>query len=102
MSDEDILQYEALVEAVAEGLRKAGLPAAAQETGGDILCVVIEQSGGEVTWGTADITWGAVVTNEDGEYVSAIQTTCPSDSTDISAIVEALKEASMAHGEVLK
>jgi hypothetical protein len=102
MSNEEVLQEEAFVEAVAEGLRQAGFAAAAQDTGGDILCVVIEQVGGEVTWGTADVTWGAVVTNEDGEYVSAIQTTCPSDSTDIPAIVEALREASLAHGVVLE
>jgi hypothetical protein len=42
------------------------------------------------------------VTNEDGEYISVIQTTCPSDSTDIPAIVEALREASLAHGVVLE
>ena len=102
MSDEQILQDEALVEAVAEGLKQAGFAAAAQDTGGDILCVVIEQVGGEVTRGTADVTWGAVVTNEDGDFVSAIRTTCPSDSTDIPAIVEALRNASLAHGVVLE
>ena len=102
MSNQEVLQEEALVEAVAEGLKQVGFAAAAQDTGGDVLCVLIEQVGGEETWGTADVTWGAVVTNEDGEYVSAIQTACPSDSTNMPLIVEALRDASLAHGVVLE
>lgn len=104
MSDQnELLQdEEALMEAVADGVRNLGFAAAAQNTGGDTLCVVIEQPTGEVTWGTADITWGAVVTDDEGDYVSAIQSTCPSDTKEIAVIVNALREASLANGAVLQ
>jgi hypothetical protein len=103
MSDDGVLQdEESFVEAVADGLRHLGFAAAAQNTGGDLLCVVIEQPVGEVIWGTADVTWGATVTDGEGEYVSAIKSTCPSDSTDIATIVDALREASLASGVVLQ
>jgi hypothetical protein len=104
MNDQnELLQdEEALMEAVADGLRNLGFAAAAQNTGGDILCVVIEQPTGEVTWGIADVTWGAVVTDDRGEYVSAIQTACPSDTKEVTVIVDALREASLANGVVLQ
>ena len=104
MSDQNefLQDEEALMEAVAEGLRKHGFAAAAQNTGGDMLCVVIEQPAGEVTWGIADVTWGAVVTDDEGEYVSAIQSTCRSDNREIAEIVNALRDASLANGVVLQ
>jgi hypothetical protein len=104
MSDQNefLQDEEALMEAVADGLRNLGFSAVAQNTGGDMLCVVIEQPAGEVTWGTADITWGAVVTDDEGEYVSAIHSACPSDTKEVAAIVDALREASLANGVVLQ
>ncbi len=92
------IDEEARVEAVAKGLRACGFEASAQDTGGGTLCVIIEQPTGEIAWGTADVNWGAVVSDEDGEYVSSIATDCESDSEDIPAIVESLRVASLAHG----
>jgi hypothetical protein len=94
----EYIDEEARVEAIAEGLRACGFGASAQDTGGGMLCVVIEQSTGEVAWGTADVNWGAVVSDKDGEYVSSIATECPSDSKGVSTIVESLRNASLAHG----
>jgi hypothetical protein len=94
----EYIEDEARVEAIAEGLRACGFDASAQDTGGGTLCVIIEQPTGEVAWGTADVNWGSVVRDEDGEYLSAIATECPSDSGDVSAIVESLRKASLAHG----
>src|ERR1019366_4270836 len=79
------------VKAVATALSGLGLAASSQDTGGGISCVVLEhKDGGEISWGTADETWGAAITDADGKYVSSIETTCPSDSQDIAAIAEAL------------
>lgn len=93
------LNEDEIVDAVAEALTGLGLTASSQETGGGIQCVVIEhKDGGEITWGTADVTWGASITDEHGEYVSSIETSCPSDSQNIEQIVEAIKGPSLAAG----
>jgi hypothetical protein len=95
------LDEEEIVEAVANALSARGLVASSQDTGGGINCVVLEhKDGGEISWGTADLTWGAAITNADGEYVSSIETTCPSASQDIAAIAEALVEPSVTNGAV--
>jgi len=52
--------------------------------------VLQRKDGGEISWGTADETWGAAITDANGEYVSSIETTCPSDSQDIAAVAAAL------------
>lgn len=96
----EYMDGEARVEAIAEGLRASGFEANAQDTGGGMLCVVIEQPTGEVVWGTADFNWGAVVSDEDGEYVSSIQTDCPSETKDISAVVGALQKAMSDDGRL--
>jgi hypothetical protein len=46
------------------------------------------------------VNWGASISDEDGEYISSIETNCPSDSQDIAAIVEAIKGASLSAGAV--
>ena len=90
---------EEIVEEVAEALTQSGLSAGSQDTGGGICCVVIPRTGGgEIVWGTADVTWGAVVFGADGAIESSIATTCPSSTEDISAIVEAIKEPSLRAG----
>jgi len=53
---------------LAEALSDLGLSASSQDTGGGISCVIVERKdGGEIVWGTADVTWGAAATDEDGE-----------------------------------
>jgi len=95
------LDEDGIVEAVATALSGLGLAATSQDTGGGISCVVLEhKDGGEICWGTADETWGAAITNADGEYVSSIETTCPSPQ-DIAAIAEALLGPSVKNGAVL-
>lgn len=90
-----------IVDAVAEALCGLGLVASSQDTGGGINCVVLEHiDGGEIVWGTADVTWGAAINNADGEYVSSIETICPSDTQDIAAIAEALLGPSLKNGAV--
>ena len=93
------LNEEEQAEQIAEELTKLGLTAYAQDTGGGTICVAVEhKDGGEILWGTADITWGAVITDEDGEQVSAISTQWPSDSQDISGTAQTLAEASSRNG----
>jgi hypothetical protein len=96
------LTEDEIIEAVAEALSGLGLIAASQDTGGGISCVVLEQKdGGEIIWGIADVTWGAAVTDADGEQVSSIETEWPSDSQDVAATAQALRDASIRNGAVL-
>jgi hypothetical protein len=96
------LSEEEIVEALAEALSGLGLVASSQDTGGDMNCVVLEhKDGGEIVWGTADVNWGAAISDAEGEYVSAIQTTCPSDTQDISAIARAIFEPSIQNGAIV-
>jgi hypothetical protein len=103
---QDIGEYEQeqiRVEAVAEALREGGLSASAEDTGGGTLCVIVDRAdGGQIIWGTADVNWGAAIQDPDGEIVSGIQTDCPGDTEDISAIAKALKEQSLANGAVTR
>lgn len=93
------LSEDEIVEALAEALSELGLSASSQDTGGGISCVIVERKdGGEIIWGTADVTWGAAITNEEGEQVSSITTTWPSDSPDIAATAQALLEPSIRNG----
>ena len=96
------LDEDEIVEAVATALSGLGLVASSQATGGGISCVVLEhKDGGEISWGTADETWGAAITDADGKYVSSIETTCLSDSQDIAAIAKALFGPSVKKGALL-
>jgi hypothetical protein len=54
-----------------------------------------EKSGGEIIWGTADVTWGATVTDGRGDVGSSISTTCPSESQDIETIAEVIRSHSI-------
>jgi hypothetical protein len=93
------LTEDQIVDALAEALGELGLSASSQDTGGGISCVIVERKdGGEIIWGTADVTWGAAITNEEGEQVSSITTTWPSDSTDIAATARALLKPSIMNG----
>jgi hypothetical protein len=92
-------KQEIRVEAVASGLRGAGLAASAQDTGGDTLCLIVDRTdAGHIVWGTADVNWGGVIEDADGEFISGIEANCPSETEDIPTIVNALREASLAHG----
>lgn len=92
---------EERAEKIAEALKALGLDASAQDTGGGIVCVVVPRGGGgEISWGTADVTWGAVITDEAGLQVSSISTNWPSDSEDVAATAKALLEASLKNGAV--
>lgn len=96
------LTEEEIVNAVASALSDLGLVAASQDTGGGISCVILKhKDGGEIAWGTADVNWGASITDADGEYVSAIESSVPSDSQEIGPIAEALRDLSVKHGAVL-
>lgn len=91
-----------IFEAVATALNGLGLVASSEDTGGGISCVVLQhRDGGEISWGTADETWGAAITNANGEYVSSIKTSCPTDSQDVAAIADALLGPSVKNGAVL-
>lgn len=90
---------EQRAELVAAELTKLGLSAYAQDTGGGIICVAVERAGGgEILWGTADVTWGAIVTDEDGEQIGSVGSECRSDSSDATAIAKELLQASVVHG----
>ena len=92
---------EEIAELVAEALTACGLSASSQGTGGGVCCVVLERKGGgEIIWGTADFNWGASVFSENGEFVSSIETTCPSDSQNISTITDTIKGPSIVAGAV--
>jgi len=100
---EQELNENEIVDAVADALRSQGFSASSQDTGGGINCVVLEhKDGGEIVWGTADVNWGASISDEDGGCVSSIETGCPSDSQDVTAIVEAIKGPSLASGVVVR
>jgi hypothetical protein len=99
MNTENGKSEEEIVELVADALTASGFSASSQDTGGGICCVVLERKGGgEIIWGTADFNWGASVVDSDGEIESSLETKCPSDSQDITAIVEAIRGASVAAG----
>jgi hypothetical protein len=94
-----MLNEEEIVERVAEALQARGLEAGSQDTGGSIYCVVIpRQDGGEIIWGTADINWGATVSDDSGDIVSSISTSCPSESQDIETIAEVIQSYSIKAG----
>ena len=85
------LTEEEITEKVAEALVELGVKACAQDTGGGINCVVVERvDGGEIYWGTADVNWGAMITDADGQPISSIKTDCSSGSQDPMAIADAL------------
>jgi hypothetical protein len=87
-----------IVDAVADALLRLGFAASSQDTGGGINCVILEhKDGGEIVWGTADVNWGAVITDANGDFVSSIETVCPSDSQDIAAIVDAIRGPSLSN-----
>lgn len=92
---------EELAEKIADALVGLGLHADAEDTGGGIVCVVIPNAGGgAISWGTADVTWGAVVTDEIGRQISSITTQWPSGSQDVDATAMALFDASLQNGAV--
>lgn len=92
---------EEIMELVATALSEEGFQAGADDTGGGIICVVLQRkNGGEIVWGTADVTWGASVINAEGDVESSIETQCPSGTQDIAVIVEALKRQSINAGAV--
>ena len=94
-----MLNEEEIVERVADALQARGLDAGSQDTGGAIYCVVLpRKNGGEIIWGTADVTWGATVTNDSGDIISSISTTCPSESEDIAIIAEVIRSHSIEAG----
>ncbi len=94
---------EEIAEQVAAALRAVGLAAEDQDTGGGIVCVIIERAGGgEIVWGTADENWGAVVYSADGSPASSIETQCPSGTQDIAAIVQAIRGPSLDAGAAVR
>ena len=92
---------EHLMEALADALSAEGFSASSQDTGGGMVCVILERiGGGEIAWGLADVNWGASVTGEDGEVISGIETDCPGDTDDLAKIVAAIKKPSIDNGAV--
>jgi hypothetical protein len=64
-------QEEIRAEALAGALREGGLSASAEDTGGGILCVIVDRSdGGQIIWGTADVNWGATIQDAEGDIHS--------------------------------
>ena len=102
MSIENGKTEEEITTLVADALSDLGFSASSQDTGGGIWCVILQRNGGgEIVWGTADFNWGASIVDADGEITSSIETRCPSDSQDISAIVEAIRGPSTTAGAAL-
>jgi hypothetical protein len=92
---------EERAEKIAEALVALGMDASAEDTGGGIVCIVIPRTdGGAISWGTADVTWGAVITDEDGEQVSCIRTEWPSASEDVRGTAKVLFDSSLRNGAV--
>jgi hypothetical protein len=92
---------EETMEALADALSAEGFRASSQDTGGGILCVILDRvGGGEIAWGLADVNWGASVTDEDGEVISGIDTECPGDTDDLAKIVAALRQPSIDNGAI--
>jgi len=90
---------EEIADSVAVALSAMGFSASSQDTGGGIVCVVLQRrDGGELVWGTADVKWAASVVDADGNITSSIETECASDTQDIAAIVEAIKSCSIGAG----
>ena len=79
-------------EVVAEAIRRRGLEAYTQDTGGGIVCVVVEDSGLAYFFGTAGVTSGADVTRDE-ESVDSVSLGVPSDSRDAEAIADAITDA---------
>jgi hypothetical protein len=95
------LTEEERAEKIAEALAGLGLDASTEDTGGGIICIVIPRTdGGAIFWGTADVTWGAAIMDEDGEQTASVSTEWPSDSENIDATAKALLEASLRNGAV--
>jgi hypothetical protein len=91
---------EQVMERVAEILRDRGLDAYTKQTGGGIVCVIVESprsgEGRRTVWGTADVTWAADVVEGDGAnevHLGVLKTEVPSDSTDAEAIADAIAAA---------
>jgi hypothetical protein len=92
---------EEIMELVAAALSEEGFQAGADDTGGGIICVILQRrNGGEIVWGTADVTWGASVINAEGDVESSIETQCLSGTQDIAVVIEALKRPSINAGAV--
>ena len=90
-----------LMKALADALSAEGFRASSQDTGGGIVCVILNRAdGGEIAWGLADVNWGASVTDGDGEVILGIETECPGDTDDIATIVAALKKPSIENGAI--
>ena len=65
-------------------------------TGGGIFCINVDVPGRNVVmcWGTADTTWGADVTDIEGDVIDNIlPTDVSSDSTNPEAVAEAISKA---------
>jgi hypothetical protein len=86
-------QEEIRIKALANALHEGRLSVSAEDTRGGTLCVIVDRADrGQIIWGTADVNWGAAIQDADGEIVSGIQTDCPSDTEDVSAIARVLEE----------
>ena len=93
---------EERAEKIADAMTCLGLEASAQDTGGGIVCIAIPRAdGGEILWGTADVTWGAAITDDEGQQISSVSTEWPSDSEDITGTAKALLEPSIRNGAIL-
>lgn len=92
---------EERAEKIAEALTGLGLDASTEDTGGEIICVVIPRAdGGTIFRGTADITWGAAIVDENGDQSASVSTDWPSDSKDIGSTAKVLLEASLRNGAI--
>jgi hypothetical protein len=97
VTEQDVGELE-VMERVAEKLQSKGFNVYVQNTGGDIMCVIVEgpqgREGRWTAWGTAGDTWGAEIrAGEAEEYVGSLETSVPSDSTDAVQIAAAIADA---------
>jgi len=97
VKDEEVDEL-GVMERVAQELEARGLNAYVQNTGGGMMCVIVEgpegREGRWTAWGTAGDTWGAEVrVGEEEKYVGSLETSVSADSTDVARIAFFIAEA---------
>jgi len=90
-----------IAEEVAEILQARGFVADTQLTDGTFFVVISRRRGGCIGWESTDLNWEATVTDEGGDVISSISTTCKSESQDVHGIAEVITSHSIAAGAEL-
>jgi hypothetical protein len=89
---------ESFYEAVASLLRRAGVNAAWQDTGGGTMCIIIADADGasddpRLVFGTAGEVWAAEVFEDGSSTTQGVQTTVASSTSDPTAVCAGILHA---------